>query len=165
MRSRPVEHGEGRGIEHHGFLARLAFRQEQQAALEVDMLPFQVQDFAQPAAGEQQQPDRRRRMRTDDGTALALGDVFRGWLGLVHVPGDPVCFRLADRRAEPHKLVRRQEPLASVFGVFFDPRAGFTPLRDQPALAGEAVHAADHRHDPVGLIGRPLPFQVQLGDV
>ena len=49
-----VQHREGRGIEDDGLSAALAVGQEQTAALQIDMLPPQVQDFPQAAAGEQQ---------------------------------------------------------------------------------------------------------------
>jgi hypothetical protein len=61
---------------------------------------FQVQDFTQPTAGEQQQLDRRR-VRPNDRAALALANVLRIWFRLVHGPRDPGGFRLADRRAKP----------------------------------------------------------------
>jgi hypothetical protein len=49
-----VQHREGRRIEYDCFPAALAVRQEQTAALNIDMLPTQMQDFAQAAAGKQQ---------------------------------------------------------------------------------------------------------------
>src|SRR5258705_4581370 len=67
---------------------------------------FQVQDFTQPTAGEQQQLDRRR-VRPNERAALALGNVLRIWLRLVHGPRDPGGFRLADRGAKPYQLALR----------------------------------------------------------
>ena len=49
-----VQHRKGRGVEDDGLPAALAVGQEQTAALKIDVLPPQVQDFPQAAAGEEQ---------------------------------------------------------------------------------------------------------------
>lgn len=56
-----VEHRKGRGIQDDRLPAALAVREEEAAALEIDMLPAQVQDFPQAAAGEEKQAERCRR--------------------------------------------------------------------------------------------------------
>jgi hypothetical protein len=80
----------GRGIQNDGFLAGFAVRQEEHASFEVHMLPFQMQDFAQPRAREDQQPDGGRSMWSNQGSPVfLLRGVLRGWFGFVDQIG--VC--------------------------------------------------------------------------
>ena len=48
------QNGQGRGVEHNGFATGLAVRQQQQTALEVYIIPFEPEDFAEAGAGEDQ---------------------------------------------------------------------------------------------------------------
>src|SRR5262245_26338140 len=47
-------HREGRSVEDDSLATALAVGQEQQASFQIDVLPAQVQDFPQTAAGEEQ---------------------------------------------------------------------------------------------------------------
>jgi hypothetical protein len=52
----PIEagqHGQRWGVQDHRLPAGLRVGQKQQAALQVHLLPLEVQDFPEPAAGEQ----------------------------------------------------------------------------------------------------------------
>jgi hypothetical protein len=64
-----IQHRKGRGIEDDRLPAALAIRQKQTAALDIDVLPSQVQNLPQAAAGEEKEAKRRG----------------RGWV-------NPICF-------------------------------------------------------------------------
>jgi hypothetical protein len=71
-----IEHRERRGVEDDGLPAALAVRQEQTAALNIYVLPPQVQDFPQAAASEEKEPQCSRRRRRDLGGPLGFGTCF-----------------------------------------------------------------------------------------
>jgi hypothetical protein len=63
IRAKPIEaghHRKRRSVKDHSLPARLGVGQKQQPAFQVHLFPFEVQDFPQPTASEQQQPDRCR---------------------------------------------------------------------------------------------------------
>ena len=53
-----IQHGKGRGVQNNRLLTSLAFGQEKQAALEIDVLPLQVKNFPKAATREEQEPKR-----------------------------------------------------------------------------------------------------------
>ena len=67
-------------IEYNRFLSRLASRQ-QQTTLEIDLIPFEVQNFPKPRSSENQQARCGSGMRTNDGSAVGF---LRGLLGRAH---------------------------------------------------------------------------------
>ena len=67
-----------------GLSPGLGVGEKQQTPFEVYVLPFEVQDFPEPTAGEQQQPDCCRGEGTDLGeVVLGLGQVLGLGLCLV----------------------------------------------------------------------------------
>jgi hypothetical protein len=71
------------------------------AALYINVLPSQVQDFPQAATREEQQAKCCRRGWGDLGEALGLWHVLGGGPGFVHRPWDAGDFRLTDCAAQP----------------------------------------------------------------
>src|SRR5262245_56411704 len=113
----PIEgsqHGQRWSVQDHGLLAGFGVCQEKQASLQVDLLPLEVKDFPEPAAGEQQEPDSGGRKGADLGEAvLWLGQMLRLRLCLVYVPRNSLCLCFANGRTERFQLYACQEPLAS----------------------------------------------------
>ena len=109
--------------------AALAFGQRHQAALKIDMLPFQFEDFRQPRAREQQRANRRQRGRTD----RSKTPFFPGEMLHIHAfafaPGEPGRFRVAQGAAKARELVSRKEALAGAFGITGHHAAGVRALR------------------------------------
>jgi len=97
-----------------------------------------VEDFPQEAAGEEKQPQCRRRGRRDLGRSLGLGHVLGGRLGFVDRPRDADGLRFADRSAQPFQFPACQESLAAVFLELVDPRAGLVPSSMMPARSAKA---------------------------
>ncbi len=93
------EAGQRRRVQDDGLAACLAVREQQQSALEIDMLPSQMQNFAQPCTSKYQQPQSRRGMRADDSAAVVFWNVLGAWTRLVNVPCNAEC--LAARIAAP----------------------------------------------------------------
>ena len=135
----PVQNRQGRGIENHGFPAALAIGQEQTSPLEIDILPTQVENFPQPATGEQKQPKRRRRRRSDFGEPLlSLGRCLALGLEPSTVHGMPVVS--ASRIALPSRssslaVRKRSRRLSLNLSI---PRAGLVPSGTIPARAAKA---------------------------
>jgi hypothetical protein len=50
-----IQHSKGRGVQNNRLLTSLAFGQEKQAALEIDVLPLQVKNFPKAATREEQE--------------------------------------------------------------------------------------------------------------
>src|SRR5262249_9377758 len=169
VRAEPIEPGEdrkGRSIKDHGLLASLGVGEEQQPAFQVHLFPFEVQDFPEPTAGEQQQPNRCGGEGTDLGEAvLSLGQVLGLRLSLVHVPGNALGLRFTDGRAQSLQLSTSQETLAAVLLELLDPARRVHTLGHNAGSAGKSVHAADDRQNPVGLEWRPLERPVQPRDL
>ena len=91
------EHGHGRSVENDCSLAGFAIGQEQQPPLKIDVLPAQVQDFAEPGTGENQQPDCRRRVRADHGVSVPLFSARASRSALSRpVPTECLWFRLRE---------------------------------------------------------------------
>src|SRR5262245_66689462 len=59
------ENSQGGSAEPNRTSAGLAVGQEEKPALKIDVIPFETQNFMESATGEQQQPDRRDRVRGD----------------------------------------------------------------------------------------------------
>src|SRR5262245_54877185 len=103
VRAEPIEPGEdrkGRSIKDHGLSTGLGVGEKQQPAFQVHLFPFEVQDFPEPTAGEEQQPDRSGGEGTNLGeSVLGLWQVLGLQLPLLHVPRNALDLRFADRRA------------------------------------------------------------------
>ena len=138
-----IQHGKGRGVEDDSLPAALAVGQEQTATFQVDVLPFQVQDFPEAAASEQKQAERCRRRRCDLGEALGLRHVFGVGPGFVHRPGNANSLGFADRATQSLQLLAGQEPLAAAFFEFVDPPRGIGAFRHHARAARKGVHATE----------------------
>jgi hypothetical protein len=167
--AKPIEAGqrrECRGVQNHGFPAGLGVREKQQPALQIYLFPFEVQDFPESTAGEQQQSDRCRGEGTDLGEAVfGLRQVFGRGLSLVHVPRNALSFRLTDDPPKPFQFLVAQKALAAVLLELLDPAGGVHALSDNAAAPREGVHAADHGQDAIGLERRRLELPVQPRDL
>jgi hypothetical protein len=116
-----IENRETGGVEGHSLPATFAIRQKQAAALEVHVLPAQMEDFPQAAAGKEEQSKRRRRRGADLGETLRLRHVLRSHPRFVHRPRNAIGLGLGDCAAQPLQLFAGQEALAAVFFELFDP--------------------------------------------
>src|SRR5687768_44357 len=92
-----LEDREGRPVEVDRFAAGLAVGEEKRRALKIHPLPAQVEDLAQPRAGEKKEAQCPGRLRGNRRLPLVrFGDVSRPGLILIDVPGDADRFCLAD---------------------------------------------------------------------
>ena len=116
-----IQDRQRRRVQHHRFLPRFGGRQQQQTTLEIDLVPFEVQNFSQSRARENQQSDCGGGVRADDGAAVGL---LRGVLGLrlrfIHRVRQPDSFGFPDRFSDPRQFRCCQIPLASFFPEMFD---------------------------------------------
>lgn len=98
-----TEHVKRRHVQDDGLFSRLAVREKQQAPVETDMLPSEVEDFAKARAGEDQQAKRCRRMGTDDSEAISLRNVL-GFLSRIDDPWRADCLRFANGKSQPFQF-------------------------------------------------------------
>src|SRR5262249_22852754 len=73
IRTEPIEtghHCQRRSVKNRGLPAGLGVGEKQQATLKAPLPPLEVQVFPKPAAGEQEQPNRRCREGADLGEAV-----------------------------------------------------------------------------------------------
>src|SRR5436190_12194364 len=111
-----------------------------------------MQNFAQPAAGEQQKPECRSGELVDLGSAIvSLGQVLGSWTLLVRIPRHAGGFRLTDRRAKSLQFMFREEPLAPMLWELTYPTRRILALGYCADLRPERVHAADHSQHSVCL--------------
>ena len=115
------------GRERHGSRPGLGIAQGELHRLDPHLVPAQPQDLVPPAAGERQQPDRRRRARRAPAARL-----------------QPV-----QRRAEPAELGIGEKALAPPRAVFRD-RAGRVLARRQPPIGGVVDQPGQHGDRLVG---------------
>ena len=133
------KHCERRCIQDNRFRASLTVRQQKQAAFKIHMWPFQPKDFAQPGTGQDQEPDRGRRERIDDGPAFCLlWRVLGRSLGLVDGPRQSNRLGFPDCVAEPAKFVTGQKSLAAFLRNLSIPRAGLKPADTSLRLPANA---------------------------
>ena len=112
------------------------FLQEQQAALQIHMLPAQVKNFAKAAAGEEKQPKRSRRGRIDLCEPLwGLRYVLGVGFGFVHRPRDADGFRLSDRATQPLQFLAGQEAFATTFLKLVDTSCRIGAFRNDASAA------------------------------
>ena len=123
--------------------ARLRVGQVQLAGFEVDVLPAQLLDFREPAAGEHQQADRRDRRA---GLRAVLEDVV-------------------ENLAEALELLGAQEPLPLFLLEPLDVQAGVRAVGTETPDLGHVEHLGEHAEGAVGLVGRLAHTVVQCGDV
>ena len=92
-------------------------------------------------------------MRSDDGAAvLVLCRVLGLRIRFIHQVGDADCLAPSNCLAQSGELEHAQEPLASSFGIFFDPADGVGAQRNNLSLLCERVEAPHNREHPVGLV-------------
>src|SRR5262245_43890823 len=107
-----------------------------------------MQDFPEPAAGEQEEPDRGGREGSDLGEAvLWCGQMLRRRLLFVYVPCDSLDLGFADSSAKPFHLPTGEESFAAVFRDLVDAASGVRAFSDGADPAGERIHTADHRQN------------------
>ena len=110
---------------------------------DVDVLPLQRHDLAEPAAGQDQQPYGGDR-----------GGQF-----------DAFLLHLAQHLADTPQLGGAQEPLALLLRIFLDVLARVRSVRTQAPHLGEVEHLGDDLQAPVGVVGDVPEIVMDLGDV
>ena len=118
------------------------------------MLPTQVKDFPEAAAGEKKQPKRRCCGRGDLVKRLAFGTCLAVGLDSSTVQGMPPVSAFPDSDAEPLKFSAGQETLAAALLELVDSARRIGPFRHDTCSARKGVHAADHCQHAIGLKGR-----------
>ncbi len=103
----------------------------QLSALEVDVLPAQVQDLAEPTAGQHQEPDGREGMDAFTSGVLCRSQGF----------------------AQAGKFVRTQVALTRLLFELLDMAAGIGTVRPQLPFLGQIQHLRHQRQDAVGQVG------------
>jgi hypothetical protein len=132
------------GVQQDRFLASLAVRKPQHAALEIHIGPAQAQDLAQPRAGEQQQPNGRRGVLSDRySSVLRLRRVHGLGVRLINLVWKAVSFRFANRIAEAVELSGAEEPVLAVLAKPLDSLRRIEASRHELAPSTEHVHRAD----------------------
>src|SRR4051812_10379365 len=98
-----------------------------------------MQDLAKPRAGEDQQPQGRCRVRTDDRLAIGLWNVLGRRARVVDFPWDSDGLGGSDRSANAHQFIDCEKAFSPALGVLFDTTRWVDTFLDKPAARCEAV--------------------------
>ena len=136
----------GRGVEGDDLgavLVGLMFLEDEPALGQIDARPFQRQDFAKPAAGEDQKTDRSGNIGIDRTIGLAV--------------------RQDGRQA--FQFVLAQIALALFLRERLDVGGRASAARDHLPALGAIQHGAQQAEHAIGVVGRILKIGVELGDI
>src|ERR1700730_9731676 len=135
-------------------LARLAIRQKNHAALNIDMLPFRVENFAKASAGQDQKPDGRDCERIELRPSLVgFWRVLRFGVRLVDIVRQADSLAIRKRRPEPRQFVSRQEPFAALLTIFLQSLRRVMPVGDQPTCCTPCESFRPDCGSPIGGVG------------
>ena len=133
---------ECRSTEHNRFAASLAVGEHEQAPLQVDMSPLQVENLAKTRACEEKQAERESDLGRKDGPLVWF---FREMLVRtrisVEAPGKPVGFREPQRLPETLELFSSKKPFPLGFFEPLEADRGVRSSRYQPPPRGKSVSA------------------------
>jgi len=145
--------------------ARLGIRKKQQAALQIDVLPLQVQDFTQSCSSEQKQSQGSRSMWPDYCQAAFRShrDVFCVRRCSIYRPRDTGRFSFANGRTQPLQFLGSKKSFTALRPIFFDAPRRIYSFFHNPSFACKSVHAAEQSQGCVRAMWRFLEAGVQLG--
>src|ERR1700722_17524875 len=130
------QHLLGGGGEVERLLACLAVGEENQSALDVDLLPFGVKNFAKTSASENQETKGSRRISVElDAPMIGFRSMLGCRLGFVNGIGKAHRLAFPQRVAEPRQFLACQKALSPLLAVFLDALRRVRPLGNQ-ARAG-----------------------------
>ena len=122
MRGRLGKQIKGRRGQYNGFRAGFRVQEIQKSVLHIHVLPFEGQDLAKTAAGEDQKAYCRGGVEADVGATIVftLREVFgAGSIG-PSVPWQPYGFANAEHGAQSFQFFRLEEPCALPIGILGD---------------------------------------------
>ena len=134
--------------------AGLAVRQEDDAALQIDLRPLRVENFAKPGARQDQQPDRGDGERVEpNAPVFGLRRVLGARLRFIDRIGQADGFAFRKRGAEAREFVAGQEALAPLLAIFLQPLCRVVALGNKPARRRPCERLSPNRYSTICRIG------------